>query len=104
MKKVLLSLALVFQVVFVASAHQKSNNPEHTIYKQPSKETEVVKVLTKSDNVVVVRPFNDKWSIVTVNNQVGYIRNFQLAQHKRQLKAAAIARAKAAGNKPASRS
>lgn len=103
MKKVLLGLAILFQVT-VASAHKKSSNPELTVYKQPSKETPVVKVISLSDKVVVVRPFNQTWSIVTVNDEVGYIRNYQLAQHRKQLKAAAIAKAKANNNKQGSRS
>ncbi len=104
MKKLLLTLAILFQVVVFASAHKKSNNPELTVYQQPSKETRVIKVIAEGDSVVTVRPFNNKWTIVTINNEVGYIRNFQLAQHNRMQKAAAIARAKANGTKQNARS
>lgn len=102
MKKELLSLAILLQVV-VASAHKKSNNAKLTVYKQPSKEMPVVKVISESDRVVVVRSFNEKWSIVTVNNEVGYMRRFQLAQHRRQQRAAAIAKAKTNGKRIAAR-
>lgn len=78
----------------VASAHKKSGNRALTVYKQPSTETPVVKVIAESDAVDMVRPFNDKWAIVMVNNQIGYMRNFQLAQRKKQQRAAAIAKAK----------
>ena len=98
MKKLLFTLAILFQVV-VASAHKKTNDPELTVYKQPSKESEVVKVITDSDSVATIRTFNNKWTIVTINKEVGYISSFQLAQHKKQQKAAAIAKAKALNTK-----
>ncbi|QMU28904.1 hypothetical protein [Adhaeribacter radiodurans] len=103
MKKAILSLAILFQVV-VASANNKGGNQELTVYKQPSKETEILKVLSETDEVALVRPFNNRWSIVTVNKEVGYMSSFQLSQYNKQQRAAAIAKAKATKTKQNGRS
>ncbi|PSR57090.1 hypothetical protein AHMF7605_28220 [Adhaeribacter arboris] len=94
MKKALLSLAILFQVV-AASANDKGGKQELTVYKQPSKETEILKVVSETDEVALVRPFNNKWSIVTVNKEVGYMSSYQLAQYNKQQRAAGIAKTKA---------
>ncbi len=94
MKKVLFTLAIALQV-FAASAHKKNGEQELTVYKQPSKDTQVIKVISESDEVALVRPFNNKWSIVTINKEVGYMSTFQLSQYNKQQRAAALAKAKA---------
>lgn len=103
MKKAIFTFAIVLQV-FAASAHKKSGNQELTVYKQPSKDTQVVKVISGTDEVALVRSFNNRWSIVTVNNEVGYMSNFQLAQYNKQQRAAAIAKVKAGRAKQNGRS
>ena len=103
MKKALFTLAIALQV-FAAAAHKKTGEQELTVYKQPSKNTPVVKVISETDEVTLVRPFNNKWSIVTINKEVGYISRFQLAQYNKQQRAATIAKAKANRTKQNGRS
>lgn len=94
MKKAIFTLAIALQV-FAASAHKKTGEQELTVYKQPSKDTQVVKVISENDEVALVRPFNNKWSIVTINKEVGYMSTFQLGQYNKLQRASAIAKAKA---------
>ena len=94
MKKAIFTLAIALQV-FAASAHKKSGEQELTVYKQPSKDTQVVKVISEADEVALVRPFNNKWSIVTINKEVGYMSTFQLAQYNKHQRAATLAKNKA---------
>ncbi|QNF31929.1 hypothetical protein HUW51_04015 [Adhaeribacter swui] len=103
MKKAIFTLAIALQV-FVASAHKKTGDQELTVYKQPSKDTEVIKVVSDADEVALVRPFNNRWSIVTINKEVGYMSNFQLAQYNKQQRAAAVAKVKANRAKQSARS
>jgi uncharacterized protein YhbP (UPF0306 family) len=103
MKKALFTLAIALQV-FAASAHKKSDEQELTVYKQPSKDTQVVKVISENDEVALVRPFNNKWSIVTINKEVGYMSTFQFSQYNKQQRAAALAKAKANKTKQNGRS
>lgn len=103
MKKAIFTLAIALQV-FVAAAHKKSGDQELTVYKQPSKDTQVIKVISNTDEVALVRPFNNRWSIVTINKEVGYMSTFQLGQYNKKQKAAAIAKAKASKSKQNSRS
>ena len=103
MKKAIFTLAIALQV-FAASAHKKTGDQELTVYKQPSKDTQVIKVVSDTDEVALVRPFNNRWSIVTINKEVGYMSNFQLAQYNKQQRAAAVAKAKANRAKQSDRS
>ncbi|RDC66512.1 hypothetical protein [Adhaeribacter pallidiroseus] len=103
MKKALFTLAIALQV-FAASAHKKTGEQELTVYKQPSKDTQVIKVISDSDEVALVRPFNNKWSIVTINKEVGYMSTFQLSQYNKQQRAAGLAKGKANRTKQNSRS
>jgi hypothetical protein len=54
------------------------------MYRQPGTSTEVLKALTNSDEIVVVRKYNNQWSIITINGQVGYILTSELTQAKPQ--------------------
>ncbi|WP_026462494.1 SH3 domain-containing protein [Adhaeribacter aquaticus] len=87
MKKVIFALALLVQTAFAfagentqAIAHTK--NDDVKLFKQPSTKTEVVKTLKSADDLVVVRKFNNHWTIVTVNGEVGYVRSVSLNKSK----------------------
>lgn len=88
MKKVIFAFALLLQTVFVFANDDKAAQTSRVesenvkMYRQPAANTEVVKTLGTSDEVVVVRKHNSKWSIVTVNGEVGYILTSKLVQSK----------------------
>jgi uncharacterized protein YgiM (DUF1202 family) len=85
MKKIIFTLALLAQTAFgfatdnktvMASARYENSK----MYRQPGTSTEVLKALKNTDEIVVVRKFNNSWSIVTVNGQVGYMLTSELAK------------------------
>jgi len=85
MKKSLLAVALLAQVLFVSAqvpGRVKSDNVN--LYRQPGKKADVVKVLNSNDEVMVIRKFNDHWSIVQVGTETGYIVTANLAKMKKQ--------------------
>ncbi len=85
MKKIIFSLALLFQTVFSFANGQNTAHAHYDnvkMYRQPGTSTEVVKALKSSDELVVVRKFNNYWSIVTVDGEVGYVLTSELAQPK----------------------
>ena len=89
MKKSLFILALSLQTAFVFAADKtevlaNARYENSKMYRQPGTSTEVLKALTSSDEIVVVRKFNNNWSIVTINGQVGYMLTSELAQAQPQ--------------------
>jgi uncharacterized protein YgiM (DUF1202 family) len=89
MKKLLFIFALSLQTAFVFAADNKaavvSARYENVkMYRQPGTSTEVLKALTRADEIVVVRKYNNNWSIVTINGQVGYMLTSELAQAQPQ--------------------
>jgi uncharacterized protein YgiM (DUF1202 family) len=87
MKKIIFSLALLFQTAFAFADGQTTARAHYDnvkMYRQPGTSTEVVKALKSSDELVVVRKFNNYWSIVTVDGEVGYVLTSELSQPKVQ--------------------
>ena len=85
MKKIIFSLAILFQSVFVFADGQATARAHYDnvkMYRQPGTSTEVVKALKSSDELVVVRKYNNYWSIVTVDGEVGYVLTSELVQPK----------------------
>ncbi len=87
MKKIILTLALAAQAAFgfatdnkAATATARYENSK--MYRQPGTSTEVLKSLKSTDEIVLVRRYNQSWTIVTVNGQVGYVLTAELAQAK----------------------
>ncbi len=84
MKKLIFTLALLVNTVFVFAANTpntvvaKVNYDNVKMYRQAGTSTDVVQALKSSDDVVVVRKHNNQWSIVTVNGQVGYVLTSEL--------------------------
>lgn len=82
MKKLIFTLALLMQtaVLFAfnnaALVRVAANNVK--MYRQAGTSTEVVKSLQSTDNLVVVRKHNANWTIVTVDNKVGYVLTSEL--------------------------
>ena len=85
MKKLLLSLALLFQVAFVFAQEPirvKTDNVK--LYRQPTNKSEVMKVLNSTEDVLLVRKFDTQWSIVQAGAETGYIHNSRLPKLKNQ--------------------
>jgi hypothetical protein len=79
MKKLLLSLALLVQVAFVfAQEPIRLKTDKVKLYRQPTNLSEVMKVLNTTEDVVVIRKFNQQWSIVQVGAETGYIHNSRI--------------------------
>ena len=92
MKKLLLSLALLFQVTFVFAQEPirvKTNNVK--LYRQPTNQAEVIKVLNNTEDVLLIRKFDTQWSIVQAGTETGYIHNSRLPRIKNQPAPAAAA-------------
>jgi SH3-like domain-containing protein len=91
MKKLLLATALLVQAAFVmAQEPVKLKSENVNLYRQPSHGAEVVKILGTSDEVVVVRRFDAKWSIVQAGSETGYVHNTHLPKFKKQPVAATV--------------
>jgi hypothetical protein len=87
MKKIIFTIALLAQTGFgfatdrqAATASARYENSK--MYRQPGTSTEVLKSLKSTDEIVLVRRYNNSWTIVTVNGQVGYVLTAELAQPK----------------------
>ena len=85
MKKLLLSLALLFQVAFVfAQEPIRLKTDKVKLYRQPTNQSEVMKVLNTTEDVVLIRKFDTQWSIVQAGAETGYIHNSRLPKIKNQ--------------------
>lgn len=85
MKKLLLSLALLFQIAFVfAQQPVRVKNDNVKLYRQPNSKGEVMKVLTSTEDVILVRKFDAQWSIVQAGAETGYVHNSRLPKLKNQ--------------------
>jgi hypothetical protein len=85
MKKLLLSLALVCQVAFVfAQEPIRLKTDKVKLYRQPSNQAEVMKVLNSTEDVMLIRKFDTQWSIVQAGSETGYIHNSRLPKLKHQ--------------------
>lgn len=87
MKKSIFTFALLMQTVFVFAftgptqiAQAKVDNVK--MYRQAATSTEILKALHSSDEVVIVRKHNANWTIVTVNDQVGYVLTSEITMKK----------------------
>ena len=85
MKKIIFTLALVAQTAFGFATENKAvtasaRYENSKMYRQPGTSTEVLKALKSTDEIVVVRRYNQSWSIVTVDGQVGYVLTSELAK------------------------
>jgi hypothetical protein len=85
MKKLLIATALLVQSAFVMSqVPVKLKSENVSLYRQPSSGAQVIKTLGTSDEVMVVRRFDAKWSIVQAGTETGYVHNTHLKKLKKQ--------------------
>lgn len=79
MKKLLLSLICVAQAAVVfAQEPIKLKTDNVNLYRQPSRSAEVMKVLSSTEDVMLVRRFDNQWSIVQAGAETGYIHNSRI--------------------------
>ncbi|WP_157433476.1 SH3 domain-containing protein [Adhaeribacter aquaticus] len=85
MKKILFTfVALLLQAIICFNAFSgneiiaQASCEGVKMYRQPGTSTEVLRSLNSTDRMVVVRRFNNTWTIVTINNQVGYVLHSEL--------------------------
>ncbi|MDB5263370.1 MAG: hypothetical protein JWQ14_2653 [Adhaeribacter sp.] len=85
MKKLIFTFALLVQTAFafadngiaiVAQARQENVK----MYQQPGTAATVLKSLSTQDKIEVVRKFNEHWTIVMVDEQVGYVLHSEIAK------------------------
>ena len=85
MKKLFVAFALSLQAAFAfAQEPVKLKSDNVNLYRQPNNKGEVIKVLNSTEDVMLVRKFDAKWSIVTVGAESGYIHNTHLPKIKKQ--------------------
>lgn len=91
MKKLIFTLALLIQTVFVfadaPAVIARAATNEVKMYRQAGTSSELLQSLKIADEVVLVRKHNADWSIVTVNGQVGYVLTSELTIKKNAGKA-----------------
>ena len=83
MKKILLSFVLVAQAIVVfAQEPIKLKVDNVKLYRQPTNEAPVIKVINTTEDVMLVRKFNAQWSLVQAGAETGYVHNSRLAKIK----------------------
>ncbi len=88
MKKLLFIFALSLQTTFIFAADNKPEvlaNARYEnvkMYLQPGTSTKVLRSLTSTDELVVVRKYNSLWTIVFIDGEAGYMLTSELAKAK----------------------
>jgi uncharacterized protein YgiM (DUF1202 family) len=86
MKKLIFTLALLMQTVFLFAAGPRQmatvSYDDVKMYRQASTSTEMLKSLKSTDELVVLRKHNAQWTIVTLDDQVGYVLTSELTLKK----------------------
>lgn len=80
-------LALLTPAVLASAADDpavvaRATTDHVKMYRQAGTSTEVVRSLKKTDEVAVIRKHNANWTIVTVNDEVGYVLTTELTQYR----------------------
>jgi hypothetical protein len=95
MKNLILSFAFLAQsALSFADDHQTNGRQadnrmavttryENTkMHRQPGTSTEILRSLQSNDEIQYVRPYNQSWSIILVDGQVGYVLTSELGMAK----------------------
>ncbi|GEO05443.1 hypothetical protein AAE02nite_31070 [Adhaeribacter aerolatus] len=99
MKNLILSFAFLAQtaVALAAIPHTTARPTDNIMavttryenvkmHRQPGTSTEVLKSLRSTDGIRYVRQYNQSWSIVLVDGQVGYVLTTELGKTKNNTK------------------
>jgi uncharacterized protein YgiM (DUF1202 family) len=88
MKKLILTFAIIAQSVLVFAGNQKettiirAKNDNVKLYQQAGTASATLDSLETTDPVTYIRKFNNQWSIVQLNGQVGYMLTSELVSEK----------------------
>jgi hypothetical protein len=85
MKKLLFIFALLIQTGFAFATDNKAVVARYEnvkMYQQPGTSTTIVKALKSTDELTIVRKYNQFWTIVLVGDQAGYVLTSELAVPK----------------------
>jgi len=88
MKNLILTFAFIINSVIAfaidgqTTARATADNVK--MYRQAGTSSEIVKSLKSTDNVFIIRKHNPNWTLVTVNDQVGYVVTSELTAYKTQ--------------------
>ncbi|RDC63211.1 SH3 domain-containing protein [Adhaeribacter pallidiroseus] len=98
MKKLLLSLVLFIQLGFVMAHDNKPvmvvqvKNENVKMFQQAGTSTPVIYTITTEDRVELIRKWNTHWTMVKVNDKVGYVLHSELTYLKDKPEPRAIAK------------
>lgn len=85
MKRILLLSGIIFFQVATAFAQiptTRVNAEKVRMYRQPSLNMEVMRILTSDNEIKVVRKLSHEWSLVEIDNEAGYVLNTFLKAKK----------------------
>jgi hypothetical protein len=88
MKKLILTIAIIAQSVLVFAGDKKeatvirAKNDNVKLYQQAGTASATLDALQTTQSVTYIRKFNDQWSIVQVDGQVGYVLTSELVSEK----------------------
>ncbi|RDC65957.1 hypothetical protein [Adhaeribacter pallidiroseus] len=83
MKKLWITALIIIQTGWVLAQTYPTIYVRHEnakFYKQPAYRAEVMGLLQLTDQVQMVRKFNDRWVIVKVNGQPGYVERWNVTK------------------------
>lgn len=86
MKKLLFTLALIINAVFVFATDGKmivrATADNVKMYRQAGTSSPVVKSLKSSDEITIIRKHNANWTLVSLDGEVGYVVTSELTNSK----------------------
>lgn len=96
MKNLIITIAIIAQSVLVFAGNQKekfvirAKNENVKLYQQAGTASTTLDSLQTTDTVTYIRKFNQHWSIVQVNDQVGYVLTSELVSEKVEAPVASV--------------
>ena len=86
MKKLLFTFALLINTVLAFATNgqtiARATADNVKMYRQAGTSSEIVKSLSRTDNLVIIRQHNANWTLVSLNDKVGYVVTSELKAHK----------------------
>ncbi|QNF32881.1 hypothetical protein HUW51_09100 [Adhaeribacter swui] len=89
MKKLLITALIIIQTGWVLAQTYPTIYVRHQnakLYQQPACRAEVISLLQLTDQVQLVRKFNERWLIVKVNGQPGYVERWNVTKKQSRQK------------------
>ncbi|GEO05626.1 hypothetical protein AAE02nite_32900 [Adhaeribacter aerolatus] len=99
MKKLIFTLALIMQTALLFASNDKkivaqARQDNVKMYQQPGTCTHILKSLSTQDKIEIVRKYNENWTIVVVDGQVGYVLHSEIGKPAKNLEIKTLASAK----------